>query len=184
METLATPELKLPTVLLPRVASAMPRLVRNKEIMLRALDGQSAGVIAEATGLAEGTIRGILNSDLVKAEMQRLQGEMGKDLVQKVKARSHFALETVTDVMNGELVSELRFKAASKVLDLNPELKPQKDDVAGALGAGLGEYLIRELAKRGREREVTAYATGTGNEGEGEAATLVPRELVGDGDGD
>lgn len=144
--------------------ATLPRIVRNKEIMLRFLEGQSLETIAEITDLEPQTVRNILNSDTIKPELLRLQGELGKDIVQKVKARSHAALETVTDVMNGELFSELRFKAASKLLDLNPDLKPKQDEVAGAIGAGLGEYIIRELAKRKKESEGYELRSSSGND--------------------
>lgn len=164
--------------------AALPRIVRNKEIMLRSLEGQSLEAIAEVTNLEPQAIRNILNSDAIKPELLRLQGELGKDIVQKVKARSHAALETVTDVMNGELFSELRFKAASKLLDLNPDLKPKQDDVAGAIGAGLGEYIIRELAKRKRESEEERNGRfGRGKHGEGENEPLGAVEIAGDDSG-
>ena len=135
------------------MSATLPRLVRNKEIMLRALEGQSPEAIAELYELEPQTIKNILNSPLVQQEMLRLQGEMGKDIVAKVKARSHEALETVTDVMRGEVHSKLRFEAAKDLLDRNPDLQPKKDEGLSAIGAGMGEWLVRELAKKRNERE-------------------------------
>lgn len=178
-----TPQLPATSATLPsRVLGSLPRPVRNKDIMLRALAGHSPEAIAELYDLEPGTIRGILNSDLVKAEMQRLQGEMAKEIQAKVIARSHEALETVTDVMRGDVGSELRFKAATKILDFNPELQPKRgEDALGAIGAGMGEYIIRELAKR--KREGGQDEIGSRNKGESETTALVSQPLLGDDSG-
>ena len=135
------------------MSATLPRAVRNKEILLRSLEGQTPEAIAELYDLEPQTIKNIQNSPLVQQEMLRLQGEMGKDIVAKVKARSHEALETVTDTMRGEVSSELRFKAAKDLLDRNPDLQPEKDEALGAIGAGMGEWLVRELAKRRNEKD-------------------------------
>lgn len=134
------------------VSTPLPRVVRNRDIMLRALEGQSSEAIAQLYDLTPETISRILESPLVQDELQRLQGELNKDLVSKVKARSHEALETVTDVMRGEVGSELRFKAAKDILDRNPELQPKQQDLAGAIGAGMGEFIVREFARMRSER--------------------------------
>jgi hypothetical protein len=107
---------------------------------------------------------------------------MAKDITAKVKARSHEALETVTDTMRGEVSSELRFKAAKDLLDRNPDLQPKRDEGLGAIGAGMAEYIIRELARKRKEDEHEILATGRPSEGENNA--LVQEQLVGDGEGD
>ena len=135
------------------MSTTLPRLVRNKEIMLRALEGQSPEAIAELYDLEPQTIKNILNSPLVQQEMLRLQGELARDIVGKVKARSHEALETVTDTMRGEIHSKLRLDAARDLLDRNPDLQPKRDEGLSAIGAGMGEWLVRELAKKRNERE-------------------------------
>ena len=184
MEQNAIPTTISTTGLPPRVVSGVPRAVRNKDIMLRALEGYTPAAIAELYGFeTPQTVKNILSSPLVVDEMLRLQGERAKDIVQQVKARGSEALETVVDTMRGELNSELRFKSASKVLDLNPDLQPKRgEDALGAIGGGMGEYIIRELAKRKRDSEVID-ATGNRVESEGETAALVPLAQLGDDSG-
>lgn len=140
---------KLPV---PRALLGVPRQVRNKDIMLRKLEGRSNEAIAELYDLDPTTIKNILSSPLVAEEMLHLQGQRALDIVTQLKARSSEALETVTDTMRGDINSELRFKASSKILDLNPDLHP-KDSGMKDFGEGLGESIIRELARRKREGE-------------------------------
>lgn len=145
---------------------SQPLNFRNKEIIMRALEGQTAEMIAGVFDLEVSTVQGILNSPLVKQEMERLQAVLHQDTMEKIKQRSGEALEVVTDVMRGEVGSELRFKAARDILDRNLELKP-KTDGAKEFGEGLGESIIRALARKKAEGEDAR----TGSERQGESST-------------
>lgn len=157
----------------------LPRVVRNRDIMLRTLEGQTPETIADLYELELQTIKNILASPLVKDELVRLKGEMAKDIVEKVKERSHKALEVVSDTMDGELNSELRFKAAKDMLDRNPDLQPKKDSGLGELGQGIGEAIIRELARKRAEREPRDVGPQSGRQGTGETRALEQSESVG-----
>jgi DNA-directed RNA polymerase specialized sigma24 family protein len=116
--------------------------------MLRYLEGQSAEEIASYFGLHPATIHGILNSPLVRQEMEKLsQGAVGR-----VQNLTDEALDLVKDTMRGAVGSELRFKAATRILDYNPELNPRKSE-ARDLVEGLGEGMIRAIGKQLREME-------------------------------
>lgn len=142
------------------MALPLPRPYRNKEIMLRALEGASVEVIADAVDLSVETVRGILNSQLVKDEIARLQNLRAQEINQTIKQKSFEALETVTDTMRGELSSELRFKAAKDILDRNLDLKP-KDSALRDLGEGVGESILRMLARKRAEQEEANEPIGT-----------------------
>src|SRR3990167_5297925 len=124
------------------------QLPRNRLIMLRFVEGQSIEEIAEYFELQPGTINGILSSPLVRQEMERLS----YNAVERVSNLTDEALDLVKDTMRGKVGSELRFKAATRILDYNSELNPRKSD-ARDLVEGLGEGMIRAIGKQLREME-------------------------------
>ena len=124
------------------------QLPRNRLIMFRFVEGQSVEEIAEYFELQPGTINGILNSPLVRQEIERLS----HNAVERVSNLTDEALDLVKDTMRGKVGSELRFKAATRILDYNPELNPKKSE-ARDFGEGLGESMIRALGKQIREIE-------------------------------
>src|SRR3990167_6002965 len=124
------------------------QLPRNRLIMLRFVEGQSVEEIAEYFDLQSGTIRGILNSPLVRQEIERLS----YNAVERVSNLTDEALDLVKDTMRGKVGSELRFKAATRILDYNSELNPKKSE-ARDLVEGLGEGMIRAISKQIREME-------------------------------
>lgn len=155
------------------MAIPQPRNSRNREILLRTLEGQTPEEIALVYDLEPSTIKGILNSPMVQTHMARLQEELGKEILTKVRFRSHEALDTITDSMRGDINSELRFKAAKEILDRNPELKAEKDGGLKELGAGMGEAIIRALQQqRNQQKEPLDVGTGTESRGSGEGKSL------------
>jgi hypothetical protein len=122
---------------------------RNRLILLRYLEGQSAEVIAAHFGLQPGTISGIINSPLVRQEMEQIS----QNATGRIQNLTDEALDLVRDTMRGDSGSELRFKAANSLLDRNPELNPKRDSGIGELAAGLGEGIIRAIGKQLREME-------------------------------
>jgi len=124
------------------------QLPRNRLIMLRFVEGQSVEEIAQYFDLQPGTINGILNSPLVRQEMEHLS----HNAVERVASLTDEALDLVKDTMRGKVGSELRFKAANSILDRNVELNPRKSD-ARDLVEGLGEGMIRAIGRQLREME-------------------------------
>jgi len=123
-------------------------LPRNRLILLRYVEGQSVEEIASYFELQPATINGILNSPMVRLEMEKLsQGS-----VARIQNLTDEAIDVVKDSMRGKSNSELKFKAANSLLDRNPELNPKKSE-AGELMAGLGEGMIRAISKQLREME-------------------------------
>ena len=117
--------------------------------MLRFLEGQTVEAIALHFQLQVSTISGILNSPLVRQEME----QMSHTATERIANLTDEAVDLVRDTMRGEVASELRFKAAKEVLDRNPELNPRKDSTAKELAEGLGEGMIRAISKQLREME-------------------------------
>ena len=132
---------------------APPKASRNRLIMLRFLEGQTIEEIAEYFQLQPSTISGILNSPLVKQEMDSLSAKMAVSVVERVSSLSDEAIDVVKDTMRGKLSSELKFKAANSLLDRNPELSVKKGSDAQELMAGLGEGMIKAISKQIREIE-------------------------------
>jgi len=121
---------------------------RNRLIMLRYLEGQSAEDIAAYFQLQPSTISGILNSPLVRQEMEKIsQGAVGR-----ITNLTDEALDLVKDTMRGTVGSELRFKAATTLLNYNPEINPKKSE-ASEMMSGLGEGMIKAISKQLREME-------------------------------
>jgi hypothetical protein len=125
-----------------------PHFVRNRDVMLRFLEGQSISEIALDLRLEPKQVKAILRRSPIKLEVQRLAGLANDRYVQeRIDSLSIEALDVVRDTMRGTQFNELRFKAAKQVLDLNPLLKAgQKSDMEH-LGAGLGEAIINRLSK-------------------------------------
>lgn len=123
-------------------------LPRNRQIMLRFVEGQSVEAIAEYFELQPSTINGILNSPLVRQEMEKLTHSS----VERITNLADEAVDLVRDTMRGSVGSELRFKAATRILDYNPELNPKKSE-ARDLVEGLGEGMIRAIGRQLREME-------------------------------
>ena len=121
---------------------------RNRLILLRYLEGQKAEEIAEYFELQVSTINWILNSPMVRLEMEKVsQGAVGR-----IQNLTDEAIDVVKDSMRGKSSSELRFKAATKLLDYNPELNPKKSEMTD-FGVGLGEGMIKAISKQLREME-------------------------------
>ena len=133
----------------PAVPRYEPHFVRNRDVMLRFLEGQSPENIAVDLRLDVKQVRAILRRQPVKLEIQRLAGLANDRYVQeRVDTLSIEALDVVRDTMRGVNFNELRFKAAKEILDKNPLLKANpREDAAHALGAGLGEAIITRLAQ-------------------------------------
>ena len=142
----------------PAVPRYEPHFVRNRDVMLRFLEGQSPENIAVDLRLEVKQVRAILRRQPIKAEIQRLAGLANDRYVQeRVDTLSIEALDVVRDTMRGVNFNELRFKAAKEILDKNPLLKAnQREDAAHALGAGLGEAIITRLAQleAGKSQEI------------------------------
>lgn len=122
---------------------------RNRLIMLRFLEGQKVEDIALYFELQPSTINGILNSPLVRQEMEA----MSERATERVANLTDEALDKVRDTMRGKSNSELQYKAANSLLDRNPELNPKKDSSAKEMMEGLGEGMIRAIGKQLREME-------------------------------
>jgi hypothetical protein len=125
-----------------------PHFVRNRDVMLRFLEGQSPKHIAEDMQLEEKQVKAILKRSPIKAEVQRLAGLANDRYVtERIDNLTIEALDMVRDTMRGQVRDELRFKAAKELLDKNPLLKAQPKTEMEQLGAGLGEAIITRLAQ-------------------------------------
>jgi len=124
------------------------QLPRNRLIMMRFVEGQSIEEIALYFDLQPSTINGILNSPMVRQEMEHLSHTS----VERVANLTDEAIDVVKDTMRGKSNSELKFKAANSILDRNQDLNPKKSD-ARELMEGLGEGMIRAIGKQIREME-------------------------------
>lgn len=120
---------------------------RNRLIMLRYLEGQPIEHIAQIYDLQVTTIRQILNSTLVRQEMEKISQTIGN----RIHNLSDEAIDIVRDTMRGENVSELKYKAANSLLDRNPDLRPKTD--VQTMAEGLGEGMIRAISKQLRDQE-------------------------------
>lgn len=130
------------------------KFVRNRDVMLRYLEGQSIDEIAEAKFIPAARVKAILGTKYVREELQRLATLANDRYVQeRIDALTIEALDKVRDTLRGANPSELQFKAAKEILDKNPLFK-QKTDESGLreLGAGLGETIITRLAQQDAER--------------------------------
>lgn len=124
------------------------RVPRNRIMMLQYVEGKSIEEIAAHFSLEVSTVRGVLNSPLVRQEMEKLTHTS----VERITNLADEAVDLVRDTMRGTVGSELRFKAATRILDYNPELNPKKSE-ARDLVEGLGEGMIRAIGKQLREME-------------------------------
>lgn len=122
---------------------------RNRLIMLRFLEGQSTEAIAAYFQLQPSTISGILNSPLVRQEMEQIS----QNATGRIANLTDEAVDLVRDTMRGEVGSELRFKAANSILDRNPEMNPKRDSGVAEMAAGLGEGMIKAISRQLREME-------------------------------
>lgn len=129
---------------------------RNSAIMLRYLEGQSIGDIAVRFRLPEAKVRAVLQLKAVRQEIQRLGGLTRDEWIKdRISGLAIEALDTIRDTMRGENTSELRFKAATKVLDATPVLREATKNagIGHDIGTGLGEAIINRLAElEGQER--------------------------------
>lgn len=130
------------------VESLSKNFVRNRDVMLRWLEGQSPSEIAVEKQLAPATVASILRRPEVLREIQRLS-ELSNEkyLQERVDALVIEALDKVRDTMRGVNGSELQFKAAKDLLDRSPVLKAKTDGALGELGAGIGEAIVNRLAQ-------------------------------------
>jgi hypothetical protein len=142
----------------PPVPRFDPHFVRNRDVMLRFLEGQSPKAIALDLQLEEKQVKAILRRSPIKAEVQRLAGLANDRYVQeRIDTLSIEALDLVRDTMRGVVRDELRFKAAKEVLDKNPLLKVNERNAdARAIGEGLGEAIITRLAQLESEKAKAA----------------------------
>src|SRR2546427_756686 len=90
------------------------RYSRNREIMLRYMENQSIDKIAKHVNLTPTTVRSILNSPLVAAEIERLSKLHSEQVAERIKGLSDEAVTTCRDTMRGGLdsPSELQWKAS------------------------------------------------------------------------
>lgn len=135
------------------VGNLSTNFVRNRDIMLRWLEGQTPEEIAAEKRLTPATISNIIRRPEVIAEIQRLS-ELSNDryLQERVDILVIEALDKVRDTMRGVSTSELQFKAAKDLLDRSPILKAKTTGDLGELGAGIGEAIVNGLAKIESER--------------------------------
>lgn len=125
-----------------------PHFVRNRDVLLRFLEGQAIPDIAMDLGLQPSQIKAILRKQPIKQEIQRLAGLANDRYVQeRIDSLTIEALDVVRDTMRGKNFNELRFKAAKELLAKNPLLGSAQTDAARELGLGLGEAIINRLAK-------------------------------------
>ena len=129
------------------------KLPRNREMLYRYLEGQTLEDIADYFDITVGTVRYNLSLPVMQEEMDRLIKLVDQNgVIERLKNLSPEALDTVRDTMRGANKSELKLKAASQVLDRNPDLAIKKDR-SEELAQGLGESLIRAIGKRLIEKE-------------------------------
>lgn len=135
---------------------SLPRLiepehfVRDREILLRYIEGQPLKDIAQAKQLTEAQVKAILKKRAIKQEISRLSAVTNeKWLAERMEALSMEALDVLRSTMRGDNISELKFKAAKATLDLNPTLKakPESNPLMKELGEGIGEAIIQRLTR-------------------------------------
>jgi len=134
---------------------------RNRGVMLRWLEGQSIEDIANRLHLPVERVQRVLKLRAVKEEITRLQQLTNDEWVKdRIATLAHEAIDTVRDVMRGEITNELRFKAAKELLDKTPVLRPPKDGIGKAIGEGIGDAIINRLAQlEGEHRDREAKDT-------------------------
>lgn len=154
---------------LPRDAGK--HFVRNKDVMLRFLEGQSLEDIAAAKQITLGQVKGILRRSDIKGEIQRLAMLANDRYIQeRVDGLTIEALDMVRDTMRGVNFSELRFKAAKEMLDKSPILRQKADGALDEVGRGIGEAIITRLAQlesekaRVQHEEAQVIAEGSSDE--------------------
>ena len=144
----------MPTVTLEQLDEAAtpirPNYPRNREIMLRFMERQPVESIAAEYGVSPAVVHAIVRSPVVQQEMDHLYELADKSIKDRIALLGSEAVDTVRDTMRGRVASDLQFKAAKELLDKHPmfERKSGVDDAA----QGLGESIIRELARRAAER--------------------------------
>ena len=151
------------------------RYPRNRDIMLRFLEGQDPKEIAAYYELHPQTIHNILSSPLIQQELFTITSKADEKIRDRIARLGTEALDTVRDVMRGKtklpelhpmdvpVSTELRLKAALEVLERHPELE-KKSSSAEEAAQGLGEAIIRELARRAAGaagRNIEAPTDGT-----------------------
>lgn len=132
---------------------------RNRDVMLRFLEGQEIEEIAEYYGLTPNTIHGVLSSPLIQQEMLTITSKADEKLRDRIARLGSEAVDVLRDTMRGRNGNELKLKAAKELLDRHPEFE-KKSSLADEAAQGLGESIIRELARRAASFEIPIGSPG------------------------
>ena len=130
---------------------------RNREMILRFVEGQSIPDIARYYGLGEAQVRLIVRSPLAQQMIEKYVGQSVRDRLEGLTGE---AVDTVRDIMRGKrrqleleageipVATEHVLKASSTILDRSSLGK--RDE--GSAAEGLGESIIRAISKRINEK--------------------------------
>lgn len=133
--------------------------VRERDILLRYMEGQAPAAIAAEKRLSLDDVQVVLRKSQVRKEIQRLsQLANDKYVEERVVSLTIEALDCVRDTMRGDNPSELRFKAAKELLAASPIIKATQSGAASEIVAGLGEAIITRLAQLESEKKAQAAA--------------------------
>ncbi len=120
---------------------------RDRQVMLRYVEGQSVADIGVALGLTPAQVRYSLSKPAVAIEITRLmQLDSNRVFETRVAGLAEEALDVARDTMRGTQLSDMRWKAAKDLLDRHPS---QRREVArqGAGSAAMGDAIIKRLAE-------------------------------------
>ena len=119
---------------------------RNRQVLLDYLEGMSSMDIAKEIQMSDGTVLNILKRPEVLAEMERIVKAPHRErLEMRLEIRAERALDIIVQVMEGKLKSDLQYRAAKDLLDRHPIFRTK--EAAEALGKGMGDEIIAQLAK-------------------------------------
>lgn len=147
----------------------LERIFRNRDLMIRFMEGESVEDLATRYDLSETTVVGVLSSPMIQEEMRKLAELAG--VPERIVNLSMQALDTIRDTMQGKSTSELRFKAAKDLLDRNPDARGDKQTNEGKFAQGLGESIIAAICKKQMEKAPEA-ATAKGEGGDAKVSDI------------
>lgn len=133
-------------VALPARPDALPP--RDRQVMLRYIEGQTQAEIALALAVSPTTVSNVLAKPNVRQEISRLMSlDTARVFETRVAGLADEALDVARDTMRGQQVSDMRWKAAKDLLDRHPSQRRETAQVARGGSAAMGDAIIKRLAE-------------------------------------
>lgn len=153
----------------PEFPEALPP--RDRQVMLRYIEGQSKGDIATALYVEPAAITRILAKPQVREEIARLMAlDSNRVFETRVAGLADEALDVARETMRGKQLSEMRWKAAKDLLDRHPSQRRETAQAQRGGSAAMGDAIIKRLA------EMQAKALGVLPEADTEADIVIEKE--------